>query len=315
MSGTRILATGSYLPLNVVSNDSLAKKLDTSDEWISSRTGIKQRHLASKEETTLYMATEAAKVAISRAKIAANEIDLIVCASCSSEQIFPSLACNVQNALNIERCCSYDVAAACSGFIYALVAAHHSIITGVNKKALVIGSEVMSNVVDWEDRSTCVLFGDAAGAMIITADNINKVLSYSLQANAKLGEALYLNSARGNDKAFLQMQGGIIFKQAVSSLSDVAMEIMAKADMSVNDIDWFIPHQANIRIMEATAKKLGFSASKIISFVEKHANTSAASVPLALDMAIADGRVKRDQVLLLEAVGGGLTWGAILLRY
>ena len=315
MSFAKIITTGSYLPETVLTNIELEKKVDTSDEWITQRTGIRQRHIASETETTAYMGAKAASVALEQAGLKPQDIDLIIVATCSPDKIFPSTACLIQEALGVPMCAAFDIQAACSGFIYGLSTATQFIQNKQARRALVIGSEAMSRVVDWEERSTCVLFGDGAGAVVLEASDEPGVLSTHLQANGEFKDILYLNNAKMASDSYLRMEGNPVFKQAVKWLSEIAREAIDANSLTPSDIDWIIPHQANIRIIKSTAKKLGVSMDKVVVTVQNHANTSGASIPMALDLAIRDGRVQRGQHLLLEAFGGGLTWGSALVRY
>jgi 3-oxoacyl-[acyl-carrier-protein] synthase III len=297
-----IAGTGSALPPRRVTNDELAQTVDTSDEWIVERTGIRARHIAGEGETTATLATEAATNALRAAGISASEIDLIVLATATPDQTFPATATKVQDALGIRDCVAFDVAAVCSGFLYALV----------------IGAETFSRILDWEDRATCVLFGDGAGAVILTpADDGRGVLSTALHADGRHNQLLYVDGGPSTTGTVgkLRMKGSEVFRHAVVNLAAVLEEAIAKADLTVSDVDWVVPHQANRRILDATARKLGLPAERVVITVDEHANTSAASVPLALDVAVRDGRVKRGDVVVLEAMGGGFTWGAAVVRY
>lgn len=314
MKYAKITATGSYLPEKVLTNDELAKMVDTSDEWITKRTGIKQRHIAADSETVASLGVKAAFAALNDNNIAKDDIDLIVVATCSQDKIFPSTACQIQSELGI-TCQAFDVQAACSGFIYALNVANNSIKVGETKKALVIGTEVMSRTLDWQDRATCVLFGDGAGAVILEASDNPGILSTEINADGSYQDILYLNNAKMSEDKYLQMQGSTVFKQAVKALGDIAVQVIEKSPINQDELDWLVPHQANIRIIQATAKKLNLSDDKIILTVAKHANTSAASIPLALDIAVRDGRIQRGHNILLEAFGGGLAYGAALIKY
>lgn len=321
MTFSRIVGTGSFLPGAPVSNDDLvARGIDTSDEWVSERTGIRNRHLAEEGVTTHGMAAEAARRALEAAGLKPADIDMVIVATTTPEMIFPSTACLVQNALGIPPGgAAFDVQAVCSGFVYALTIADKFIRSGSNRRILVIGAEKLSRILDWQDRTTCVLFGDGAGAVVLAADETPGVLASALHAD---GSQTGILSAAGQMAGgsvvgcpFIRMDGQAVFKYAVRVLSEVAGEVIEQAGLQIDQLDWLIPHQANIRIMQATAKKLGVPAERVVVTVDKHGNTSAASVPLALDVAVRDGRIKPGQTVLLEGVGGGFTWGAVLLRY
>jgi len=315
---SRIAGTGSYLPRNIVTNDDLAQRMDTSDEWIRSRTGIRQRHIAEAGETSSSLALEASRAAISSAGIAAQDIDLIIVATSTPDYIFPSTACLLQAKLGIKGCPAFDVQAVCSGFVYALAMADLFIRAGQHRCALVVGAEVFSHILDWNDRGTCVLFGDGAGAVILRADDKPGILASALHAD---GSHAGILSVPGNvcggktiGDPFLRMDGPAVFKFAVRVLDEVARETLAKCGQQVEDIDWLIPHQANLRILESTAKRLHLPLEKLIVTVDVHGNTSAASVPLALDAAMRDGRIKPGHKVMLQGVGGGFTWGAVLVQ-
>lgn len=310
MTFTRIAATGSYLPAKILTNDELAAMVDTSDEWIQQRTGIKQRHIIGEGDNVVSMAANAARQALATAGLEAKDIGMIIVATCSSDQVFPSAACLLQEALGMPNCPAFDVQAACSGFLYALSIANQFIIGKQCKRVLIVGSEAMSKVVDWSDRSSCILFGDGAGAVILEASDTPGILSTHLNSDGKYKDALYLPNA-----SHIHMQGNTVFKLAVKWLSEVARDALTANNMQPADIDWVVPHQANIRIIQSTVKSLDVPLEKVIITVDKHANTSAASIPLALDLAIRDGRIQRGQNLLFEAFGGGLTWGSALVKY
>lgn len=312
MTYTRILATGGYLPTTILSNADLEKRVDTTHEWIVERTGIHNRHIASKDETTMFMACEAAKRALETAGISKDTIDMIIVATCTPDKVFPSTACLVQEALDIPNCPAFDLQAACSGFIYGLSIIDQFIRQGTVKRALLIGSESMSRIIDWNDRRTCVLFGDGAGAVILEASTTPGVLSTELSADGRQKDILYLENKPG---AFVSMQGNAVYKLAVNRFGEAAMSILLANGLTVAEVDWFVPHQANIRIILATAEKLGLPQDHIIFTLANQGNTSAASVPLALDAGIREGKIKRGQHLLLEAFGGGLTWGTALIKY
>lgn len=316
---SKIIGTGSYLPEKILTNFDLEKMVDTSDEWIRTRSGITQRHIAADDQTASDLAVNASRSAMKNANITADEIDLIIVATTTPDMVFPSTACILQNKLGVKDCPAFDVQAVCSGFVYALAIADMFVCTGKCRNALVVGSEIYSNIIDWKDRSTCVLFGDGAGAVLLTQSNQPGILSSHLHADGNYSNVLSVpgnvcgGKVQGNP--YIQMEGNAVFKFAVKVLEDVALEAIAKNKLQAADIDWLIPHQANIRIIRSTAKKLGISMEKVVTTVEKHGNTSAASVPLALDIAVRDGRIKSDQYVLLEGVGGGFTWGAVLLRW
>lgn len=314
MTFAKIISTGSYLPTKVVTNFDLAKQIDTSDEWIVKRTGIKARHIAT-TETAVSMGVNAANLALTKAGISPNEIDLVIAATVSAEQVFPSTACLIQQALKIPPCMAFDVQAACSGFIYALNIATQQIENNQVKRALLIGTEAMSTVLDWQDRTTCVLFGDGAGAVILEAADVAGVLAIKMLADGNYKDLLWLNTGRNTDDKYLTMDGNALFKVAVNYLEAIILDVTKQANFNIEQVDWFIPHQANIRILQAIAKKLNISMDKLIITIDKHANTSSASIPIALDFAISQEKIKRGEHLLFEAIGGGLTWGAALVRY
>ena len=322
MSFARIIGTGGYLPSNVVTNHDLEKLVDTSDQWIRERTGIEQRHIAVQGETTVDLAEQASRNAIEAAGIDASKIDLIIFATSTPDKIFPSSACILQARLDIHGCPAFDIQAVCTGFIYALSVAEKFIQTGSARTALVVGAEVFSRILNWEDRDTCVLFGDGAGAVILQADEETGILSSHIHADGKYENLLWVPHGVGDGfdqvkagKAFVEMRGNEVFKMAVNTLGRIVDETLAASDMKKSDIDWLVPHQANIRIIAATARKLKMSMEQVVVTVNKHGNTSAASVPLALDVAVRDGRIKRGELLLLEAFGGGFTWGSVLVRF
>lgn len=313
-----ILGTGSALPARRVSNVELADTVDTSDEWIVERTGIRFRHIADDSETTASLGTLAAERALSAAGLAASDIDLIVLATSTPNQTFPASATIIQTNLGIDDCVAFDVQAVCSGFLYAITVADNMIRGGSAQKALVIGSETFSRILDWEDRGTCVLFGDGAGALVLGAEDGERgILAAKLHADGRHNQLLYVDGGPSTTGTVgkLRMKGREVFRHAVVNLSSVLHETLDAAGLEADDIDWIVPHQANRRILDATAKKLGLPPDKIVVTVDQHANTSAASVPLALDTAIRDGRVKRGDILALEAMGGGFTWGASIIRY
>ncbi len=318
MTYSRIAGTGSYLPSNIVTNAELATRVETSDEWIRTRTGICQRHIAAPEQTSSSLAFEAAQRAIAAAGITPDQIGLIVVATSTPDFIFPSTACLLQAKLGIKRCPAFDVQAVCSGFIYALDIADKFIRSGSCGHALVIGAEVFSRILDWNDRGTCVLFGDGAGAVVLAASDKPGIHASVLHADGSHAGILstpgQICGGKVTGDPFLRMDGGAVFKFAVRVLDEVARETLALCNMQPADVDWLIPHQANVRILESTAKKLGIDPARVVITVDRHANTSAASVPLALDVAIRDGRIKAGQKILLEGVGGGFTWGAVLVE-
>ena len=315
----QILGTGSYLPAKRVSNDDLAKRIDTSDEWITTRTGIKARHLAADNEKTSDLAVQAALKALEDAEIPAQEIDLIIVATATPDMQFPATATIVQNKLGIEGCPAFDVQAVCAGFMYAITTANAYIRSGMAKKALVIGADIFSRILDWNDRTTCVLFGDGAGAVVLGASEEAGIIHSKLHANGAHLDLLKVPAQMSEGAVcgspFVTMDGQGVFKFAVKQLAAVADEVITEAGYSADQIDWLVPHQANKRIIESTAKHLGLSMDKVILTVAEHANTSAASSPLALDAGIRDGRIRRGQMLLLEGIGGGFAWGAVLMKY
>ncbi|AMO72811.1 beta-ketoacyl-ACP synthase III [Sphingorhabdus sp. M41] len=313
-----IKGTGSALPRTRVSNADLAKRVDTTDEWIVERTGIKFRHIAEDDETTSSLAIEAADKAMKAAGISGADIDLIIVATATPDQTFPATATIVQDALGSNGCVAFDVAAVCSGFLYALSVADSMIRVGSVQNALVIGAETFSRILDWEDRGTCVLFGDGAGAIVLAAEQgENGILATRLHADGAHNQLLYVDGGAGTTGTVgkLRMKGREVFRHAVVNLSSVLKEVLDEAGESIDNVDWVVPHQANARILDATAKKLNLAPEKVIKTVDMHANTSAASVPLALDTAVRDGRIKAGDLLVLEAMGGGFTWGASVIRY
>jgi 3-oxoacyl-[acyl-carrier-protein] synthase-3 len=314
---SRITGTGSYLPARMVDNDEFARRLETSDAWIRERTGIARRHIAEPTQASSDLALEAGKRALDAAGIGASEIDLIVVATSTPDYIFPSTACLLQAKLGVKGCAAFDVQAVCTGFIYALATADSFIRTGMNKKALVVGAEVFSRILDWNDRGTCVLFGDGAGAVVLSADSKPGIHASRLHADGSQAEMLSVPGNVSNGKLigspFLQMNGQGVFKFAVKVLEDSARETVAAAGMTLEEIDWLIPHQANLRILEATARKLGLPRDKLVVTVDHHGNTSAASVPLALDEFVRAGKIRPGHRLLLQGVGGGFTWGSALV--
>lgn len=315
-----VRGSGSALPKRVVTNAELAVQVDTSDEWIVERTGIRQRYIAGADETTSTLATEAARKALETAQMDPATIDLIILATATPDQTFPSTASRVQHALGCKGGPAFDVAAVCSGFLYALGVADSMIRSGMAKRALVIGAETFSRILDWEDRTTCVLFGDGAGAMVLeaaeVADNGPGVLATKLHADGEHNQLLYVDGGPSTTQTVgkLRMKGREVFRHAVVNLAEVLQEVLDEVGAAATDLDWVVPHQANARILDATARKLGLPPEKVIKTVEQHANTSAASVPLAFDVAVRDGRIKQGDLVMLEAMGGGFTWGASLLR-
>ena len=313
-----IAGTGSALPKRCVTNAELAETVDTTDEWIVERTGIRSRYIADSTETTASLATDACRRALDAAGIAAADIGLIVLATATPDQTFPSSATKVQAALGINDCIAFDVHAVCTGFLYALSVADSMLRSGAATSALVIGSETFSRILDWDDRGTCVLFGDGAGALVLKAEDGDRgILATRLHADGRHNELLYVDGGPSTTGTVgkLRMKGREVFRHAVKNLADVLKEVLAAADLTPADIDWVVPHQANARILDATAKKLGLPPEKVVVTVDRHANTSAASVPLALDTAVRDGRIKRGDLIVLEAMGGGFTWGAAAVRY
>ena len=313
-----IAGVGSALPKRCVTNAELAQTVDTSDEWIVERTGIRSRYIADDSETTATLATEACRRALEHAGIDAADIGLIVLATATPDQTFPSSATKVQAALGIDDCIAFDVHAVCTGFLYALGVADSMLQSGMADKALVIGAETFSRILDWEDRGTCVLFGDGAGALVLTAEQGDRgILATRLHADGRHNDMLYVDGGPSTTGTVgkLRMKGREVFRHAVKNLADVLTEVLAAAGFTSADVDWVVPHQANARILDATARKLGLPSEKVVVTVDRHANTSAASVPLALDTAVRDGRIKRGDLIVLEAMGGGFTWGAAVIRY
>jgi 3-oxoacyl-[acyl-carrier-protein] synthase-3 len=319
---SRIAGTGRYLPERVLTNADLEKMVDTTDEWIRTRTGIEKRHVAAEDQQTSDLCVEAAKVAMESARVGPDDVDLIVVGTTSPDLIFPNVATIIQHKMGIPACGSFSIEAACSGFIYALSSADKFIRAGDTKCALVIGAEIITKLVDWDDRSTCVLFGDGAGAVILEPAEEPGIISTHLGADGQYKDLLYYPvgvsnnlAAAGVGDSRIIMSGNEVFKVAVKTLGAVAEEALKANDVSLDELDWLIPHQANLRIIQATAKRLGLPMEKVIQTVQCHGNTSAASVPMALDVGVRDGRIQRGQLLLLEAFGGGFTWGSALVRY
>ncbi|SCX58479.1 beta-ketoacyl-ACP synthase III [Nitrosospira sp. Nsp1] len=319
MMYSRVIGTGSYLPEKILTNLDLEQMVDTSDEWIRSRTGIAQRHIATDNQMASDLALNASREAMKAAKIDAGEIDLIIVATTTPDVIFPSTACILQDKLGVKDCAAFDVQAVCSGFIYALATADMFIRAGKYRTALVVGAEVYSRILDWSDRSTCVLFGDGAGAVVLTRSDRPGIISSHLHADGSYKGILTAPGSFSHGKIqgnpFVMMEGNTVFKFAIKVLEDVVREALAENNLEVSDIDWLIPHQANIRIIISTAKKLGIPMEKVVTTLDKHGNTSAASIPLALDVAVRDGRIQSGQHVLLEGVGGGFTWGAVLISW
>lgn len=318
-----VTGCGSYLPEKVLTNDDLAKMVDTSDEWVVQRTGIKQRHVAAENEVTSDLALQAARRALESAGRDAQDIDTIILATATPDNTFPATAVTVQANLGIHHGAAFDVHAVCSGFVYALTTADAYIRSGMSKRCLVIGAETFSRILDWTDRTTCVLFGDGAGAVVVEAmegsggNDDRGVLTSHLRSDGRHKEKLYVDGgpSRTQTVGHLRMEGREVFKHAVGMITDVIEDAYAATGLSSDDLDWFIPHQANKRIIDASAKKLGIAPEKVVTTVQWHGNTSAASIPLALDTAVKDGRVKKNDLLMLEAMGGGFTWGSVLLRW
>ena len=322
MSYARITGTGSYLPEKILTNKDLENIVDTSDEWIRDRTGIRQRHVAGEREYTVDLAEKAARNAIEAAGVSVKDIDLVIVATTTPDRVFPSTACLLQQRLDIHGCAAFDVQAVCTGFVYALGIADQFFKAGTSKCALVVGAETLSRILDWSDRNTCVLFGDGAGAVVLQADEETGILSSHLHADGSYEHLLTVTYGVSTGKReILEGSGGItmkgneVFKMAVNTLGRIVDETLQHNNMQKSDIDWLVPHQANIRIINATAKKLSMPLDHVVVTVDKHGNTSAASVPLALDVAVRDGRIKKGEILMLEAFGGGFTWGSVLLKF
>ena len=321
MTYSKIIGTGSYLPKKILTNADLEKMVDTTDEWIVERSGIKSRHILADDETSASMGTVAAKRALEAAQTSVNEVDLILSASCSPDRIFPSTACLLQDALDIKNPIpAFDIVAACAGFIYGLSIADQYIRSGQMKTVLVVGTEAMSRIIDWKDRGVCVLFGDGAGAVVLQASEQPGIHSTHLHAQGQYKDLLYLPNdlaapSLKTDSPYVQMEGHDVFKLAVKTMGDIVSETLSKNNIDKSDIDWLVPHQANLRIIKAIAKKLSLSMDRVIMTIDKHGNTSSASIPLALDEAISEGKIKRGDKLLLEAFGGGMAWGSALVTY
>lgn len=319
---SRIIGTGGYLPDRIVTNSELEKTVDTSDQWIRERTGIQQRHIAADDEFTLDLAEAAARRAIEASGINISDIDLIVVATTTADQVFPSTACLLQSRLGVRGCPAFDIQAVCTGFVYALSVADQFMRTGMASTALVLGAETFSRIIDWTDRNTCVLFGDGAGAVILQRDTAPGIRSTHLHADGDYASLLQVPKGVSNQldsvqqgTAFVEMEGSDVFRMAVKTLGRIVDETLAANDIRKSDIDWLVPHQANSRIIAATAKKLSMPMDKVVQTVAEHGNTSAASIPLALDVAVRDGRVQSGDTLLLEGFGGGFTWGSALITW
>lgn len=319
MTHARILGTGSYLPAGILTNADLEKRVDTTSQWIIERTGIHQRHIAAEGEVTSDLATAAARAALDAANLQPVDMDLLIVATTTPDLVFPSTACSVQTKLGItNQTPAFDLQAVCSGFIYALSVADQFIKSGMAKHVLVIGAETMSRITDWTDRSNCILWGDGAGAVVLGASDAPGILSTHLHANGQYKNMLLTTtgpSTAAPEPALIRMEGNPVFKIAVNTLDSIVDETLAANGMQQSDIDWLVPHQANIRIISATAKKLAMSMDRVVTTIADHGNTSAASIPLALDTAVRDGRIQRGHTLLMEAFGGGFTWGSALIRY
>jgi len=319
MKYSKIIGTGSYLPDRVVTNQELQDRIDTTDEWIVSRTGIEARHVAADGEMTSDLAFHAARRAMEAAQITPEEVDLIIVATTTPDMVFPSTACLLQAKLGVKQGAAFDVQAVCTGFVYALSIADKFVATGQSRCALVVGAEVFSRLLDWNDRRTCVLFGDGAGAVVVKASDSPGIIASDLHADGSLAHILRVDGGishgqiRGNP--FLEMDGGSVFKVAVRALGEGAVQMLARNQLSAADLDWYIPHQANLRILNALAEKIGVPNEKVVATVMRHGNTSAASVPLALDTAVKDKRLQPGQLVLMQGVGGGMTWGTVLLRW
>lgn len=319
---SQIIGTGSYLPEKILTNYDLEEMMDTSHQWIVERTGIHQRHIVAEDQTTSDLALHASREAIEAAGIKHSDVDLIIVGTTTPDRIFPSTACLLQEKLDIHGCAAFDVQAVCTGFVYALSVADKFIQTGAAKCALVVGAESLSRILDWNDRTTCVLFGDGAGAVVLKASEEPGILSTHLHADGSYKDLLTVNSgicenveAFKKGETYLRMKGNEVFKTAVNTLGSIVDETLNANNMQKSDIDWLVPHQANVRIIAATAKKLRMSMDSVVTTVDKHGNTSAASIPLAFDVAVRDGRIKRGETVLMEAFGGGFTWGSVLMKF
>ena len=309
----RIIGTGSYLPSKVITNVDLEKTLDTSDEWITARTGIKERRIVT-NESTCDLALEASKKALEMSEISPSEIDLIILATTTPDKIFPATATMLQDRLGA-TCPAFDLQAVCAGFVFALTTAQQFIENGTAKNILVVGSEIMSKIVDWNDRSTAIIFGDGAGAVVVSSDNTTGIKHSKLYSDGSYMSSLHVNNDRINELGTIEMAGNEVYKIAVKRLSELAEETLNDCNMTSNDLTWMVPHQANIRIISAVAKRINLPMSKVILTLDKHGNTSAASIPLALDVAVRDGRIKKGDSLLFEGIGGGFSWGSVLVEY
>jgi 3-oxoacyl-[acyl-carrier-protein] synthase-3 len=319
---SRIAGTGGYLPEKILTNHDLEKIVDTTDQWIRERTGIEKRHIAAEGETTCDLAEHAARKAMEMAGVSAGDIDLIVVATTTPDKIFPSTACLLQQRLDIHGCAAFDIQAVCTGFVYALGVADQFIRSGTSRKALVVGAETFSRILNWNDRGTCVLFGDGAGAVVLEASDEPGILSTHLHADGSYENLLHVPAGVSTDydavlngTAYVEMKGNEVFRMAVNTLGRIVDETLAANNMEKSDVDWLVPHQANTRIIQATARKLRMDMDHVVMTVSQHGNTSAASVPLALDVAVRDGRIQRGETVLLEAFGGGFTWGSALLKF
>ena len=315
MTFSKIIGSGSYLPDRILTNQDLEKMLDTTDEWITTRTGIKQRHIIADDQVTSDMAYEASKKALQDANLDAQDIDLIILATTTPDKIFPSTACTLQAKLDIPECPAFDVQAVCSGFIYALSIAEKFIKTGTSTTALVVGADAMSRITDYKDRSNAILWGDGAGAVILTKSNEPGILSTHIHAQGKYEDMLHVPRRHDGELDTIEMQGNQVFKMAVNTLDAIVDQTLDANQLKKSDIDWLVPHQANIRILDATAKKLSMSMDKVIVTIDKHGNTSAASIPLAFDEGVKAKKIKKGQIVLMEAFGGGFTWGSALIKY
>ena len=316
---SRIAGTGSYLPAHVLTNHDLASRVDTSDAWIQARTGIRERRIAAPTEQTSDLAEHASRAALSAARVAPGDVDLIVVATTTPDMVFPSTACILQAKLGSAGGAAFDVQAVCSGFVYALALADKMVASGAARNALVVGAEIYSRIIDWNDRGTCVLFGDGAGAVVLVPSPVPGIVSSHLHADGRYGDILCVPGTLADGAVagspYVRMEGGAVFKFAVRVMAEVAHEALAASGVGVEAVDWLIPHQANVRIIDATARRLGVPLSKVVTTVDRHANTSAASIPLALDEAVRDGRIVAGHRVLLLGVGGGFTWGSVFLRW
>jgi 3-oxoacyl-[acyl-carrier-protein] synthase-3 len=315
MTFSKIIGSGSYLPDRVLTNQDLEKMLDTTDEWITTRTGIKQRHIIADGQVTSDMAYEASKKALQDANLDAQDIDLIILATTTPDKIFPSTACTLQAKLGIPECPAFDVQAVCSGFIYALSIAEKFIKTGTSTTALIVGADAMSRITDYKDRSNAILWGDGAGAVILKKSNEPGILSTHIHAQGKYEDMLHVPRRHDGESDTIEMQGNQVFKMAVNTLDAIVDQTLGVNQLKKSDIDWLVPHQANIRILDATAKKLSMSMDKVIVTIDKHGNTSAASIPLAFDEGVKTKKIKKGHIVLMEAFGGGFTWGSALIKY